>query len=166
MKITSAEAGKLLKSMQSDINSIIYLETQKREFAAASTEDPESNRPAYDYEAVQKELAEKEKAIRILKHAINKFNTETKVPGFDMTIDQMLIYIPQLTARKSKLDAMRSRLPKERRNSFTSNIIDYSYANYDIAKAEEDYQKVSEELTRAQLALDSVNSTKKITVEL
>jgi hypothetical protein len=166
MKITSAEAGKLLKSMQSDINSIIYLESQMREFSAASTEDPESNRPAYDYEAVQKELAEKEKAIRILKHAINKFNTETKVPGFDMTIDQMLIYIPQLTARKSKLDGMRSRLPKERRNSFSMNIIDYSYANYDIARAEEDYQKVSEELTRAQLARYILNITKKITVDL
>ncbi len=166
MKITSAEAGKLLKTMQNEINNVVYMETQKSTFTAASTEDPESNRPAYDFNAVQKELSEKEAAIRTLKHAINKFNIETKVPGFDMTIDQMLIYIPQLTAKKSKLDSMRSKLPKERSVSYGSNIIDYTYANYDIAEAEAEYKKVSDELTKAQLALDSVNSTKKITVDL
>ena len=38
-----------------------------------------------------------------------------------------------------------------------SNIIDYSYANYDLAAVEADYEKVADELSRAQLALDAVN---------
>lgn len=33
----------------------------------------------------------------------------------------------------------------------------YSYANYDLAAVETDYEKVSDELSRAQLALDAVN---------
>jgi len=166
MKMTSAEAGKLLKSMQSELNTLTFMETNSRQFVAAVGEDPEDNRPEYDYAAFQKDLAEREEKIRILKHAINKFNISTKVPGFDMTIDQMLVYIPQLSARKSKLDMMRSRLPKERRLMGNSNIIDYDYANYDIKAAEADYQETAELLTRAQLALDAVNSTKLLSVEL
>lgn len=63
---------------------------------------------------VQLQLRELEDKIRKVKHAINQFNLTQDVPGFNMTIDQMLIYIPQLTARKNKLNRMRSRLPKER----------------------------------------------------
>lgn len=81
------------------------------------------------------------------------------VPGFDMTIDQMLVYIPQLTARKKKLDHMRSNLPKERITSFSSNFVEYNYSNYDIGQAEADYEKAADELARAQTALDTVNTT-------
>ena len=74
--------------------------------------------------------------------------------------DEMLVYIPQLTRRKNKLLEMKSRLPKERveeQYGRPSNIIDYRYANYDIAAVEADYEKTADELSRAQLALDAVN---------
>lgn len=74
--------------------------------------------------------------------------------------DQMLVYIPQLTKRKSKLLEMKSRLPKERveeQYGRQSNIIDYTYTNYDLAAVEADYEKTADELSRAQLALDTVN---------
>ena len=166
MKMTSAEAGKLLKSMQDELNNLLFMEAQSKDFESSVGEDLESNRPEYDFAACQKELAEKEEKIRLLKHAINKFNVSTKVPGFDMTIDQMLIYIPQLSAKKSKLEMMRSRLPKSRAPYNGSNIITYEYANYDIKEAEAEYQRVSALLTKAQLALDNVNSSKLINIEL
>ena len=68
----------------------------------------------------------------------------------------MLVYIPQLTARKRKLDKMRANLPKERITAFSSNFVEY---NYDIDKAEADYEKAADELARAQTALDTVNTT-------
>lgn len=101
-----------------------------------------------------------EAKIRKLKHAINIFNATQTVDGFDMTIDELLVYIPQLTKRKSKLLEMKSRLPKERveeQYGRQSSIIDYTYANYDIAAVEADYEKAADELSRAQLALDAVN---------
>lgn len=90
---------------------------------------------------------------------INQFDLTQVVPDFDMTIDQMLVYIPQLTARKKKLDHMRSNLPKERITSFSSNFVEYNYSNYDIEQAEADYEKAADELARAQTALDTVNTT-------
>ena len=45
----------------------------------------------------------------------------------------------------------------EEQYSRQSNIIDYRYANYDIAAVEADYDKTVDELSRAQLALDAIN---------
>ena len=55
---------------------------------------------------------------------------------------------------------MKSRLPKERveeQYGRQSNIIDYTYTNYDLTAVEADYEKTADELSRAQLALDTVN---------
>lgn len=167
MKYTSAEAAKLLRQLNEDYNAVLTMEAQSREFLASVGEDTESVRPSYDYAQVQKQLEELEKKIRIVKHAINIFNSTTVVADFNMTIDQLLVYIPQLTQRKNKLSVMKSRLPKAREPiGYGKNIIDYRYANYDIAAVEADYIKAAEELSRAQTALDLVNSTQTMDIDL
>ena len=158
MKYTSAQANKLLKKLNDEYSALLDKEQRSRDFRAAMGEDIESVRPAYDYAKTQARLEELEGTIRRLKHAINRFNTTQVVDGFGITIDEMLVYIPQLT--KSKLLEMKSRLPKERveeQYGRQSNIIDYTYTNYDLAAVEADYEKTSDELSRAQLALDTVN---------
>ena len=160
MKYTSAQANKLLKKLNDEYSALLDKEQRSRDFRAAMGEDVESVRPAYDYAETQARLAELEGKIRALKHAINCFNMTHFVDGFEMTIDEMLVYIPQLTRRKNKLLEMKSRLPKERveeQYGRQSNIIDYRYANYDIAAVEADYDKTVDELSRAQLALDAIN---------
>ena len=138
-------------------------------YNAAMGEDPETVRPAYDYVKTQVELEALEKKIRKLKHAINAFNISHTVPGYDMTVDEMLVYIPQLTKRKEKLADMRSKLPKarvEERYGRSSNIIDYVYTNYDINAVKADYDSVSDELSKAQLALDEINGSETFEIEL
>lgn len=160
MKYTSAQANKLLKKLNDEYSALLDKEQRSRDFRAAMGEDIESVRPAYDYAKTQACLEELEGAIRRLKHAINRFNTTQVVDGFGITIDEMLVYIPQLTKRKSKLLEMKSRLPKERveeQYGRQSNIIDYTYTNYDLTAVEADYEKAADELSRAQLALDAVN---------
>lgn len=160
MKYTSAQANKLLKKLNDEYSALLDKEQRSRDFRAAMGEDIESVRPAYDYAKTQARLEELEGTIRRLKHAINCFNTTQVVDGFGITIDEMLVYIPQLTKRKSKLLEMKSRLPKERveeQYGQQSNIIDYTYTNYDLAVVEADYEKTADELSRAQLALDTVN---------
>lgn len=160
MKYTSAQANKLLKKLNDEYSALLDKEQRSRDFRAAMGEDIESVRPAYDYAKTQARLEELEGTIRRLKHAINRFNTTRVADGFGITIDEMLVYIPQLTKRKSKLLEMKSRLPKERveeQYGRQSNIIDYTYTNYDLSAVEADYEKTSDELSRAQLALDTVN---------
>ena len=169
MKMTSAQAAKELRKLKDQHDALLAMENKTREFTAAIQEDIESVRPEYDYTAKQAELDEIEVRIRSLKHAINTFNLGQTVPGFDMTIDQMLVYIPQLTERKKKLNYMRKKLPKERLESGYSrsgNIIEYSYANYNIADVETDYLKTADELSAAQNALDQVNNSVEFEVEM
>lgn len=161
-QITSAIAAKQLRKLNEQHDALLAMEKKAKNFTAAIQEDVESVRPAYDFQATQDALVEIEEKIRKLKHTLNCFNSTYVIPDFNMTIDQMLIYIPQLTARKKRLDGMRSKLPKERvQSNFGrgNNIIEYDYANYDIAKAEEAFNAVSDELAKAQNALDAANAT-------
>lgn len=170
MKYTSSEANKFLRRLNEERNALLEKEGQSSTFLAAMGEDPESVRPEYDYPDTQKTLEELDRKIRIVKHAINEFNIKCEVPGFQMTIDQMLVYIPQLTARKQKLAQMKNCLPKQRDMGLNyrraSNIIDYKYANYDIKAVEADYAAISDELSRAQTALDVLNSTQTLEILL
>jgi len=172
MKYTSAEANKLLREKNDMLRQNEKKEDLSSEFIVSLGEDPESVRPEYDYAAAQSEMNRLAEEIRKIKHAINLFNATTVVPDFDMTIDEMLVYIPQLTAAKAKYEQMSSRLPKQRRDEgrygrfSSSNLVEYIYANYNIAEAEEDYQKISRTLAKAQTALDVVNNTVQFEIEL
>ena len=158
MKYNSAQAAKLLSKLQQDYDRLVVLEANAKTFLASVGEDPETVRPEYDYEATKKELGVLASKIRKVKHAINAFNTTTVVPEFGITIDEILVYIPQLSARKAKLREMADTLPKARENSYgKSNIIDYRYVNYDIKQVKADLDTVTEELSKAQLALDTIN---------
>lgn len=169
MRCTSAEAAKLLRSLHEEQDVLILKEINSRTFIAAIGEDLESVRPAYNYMEMQKKLSDLEKKIRIVKHTINKFNLEQTVPGFDMTIDQILVYIPQLSQKKQKLYMMSSRLPKQRENASSihgTTVIEYNYANYDVDQVEKEYKEVSTELAKAQTALDVVNNSETMVIEI
>lgn len=166
MKLTSAEANKLLRKLHDDHTALLRRESDARLFVAATMENLEEARPEYDYAGTQRQLADLEARIRVLKHAINLFNVSQPIDESGMTIDQALVYIPQLSERKRKLSAMRAAQKKKRNeNGRSTNLIEYTYANYDIEQAERDFQAVSEELARVQNALDLVNSTEQFEID-
>lgn len=165
MKCTSAEAAKYLRKLNEDYAALISREEVRRDFIVSLGEDPESVRPPYDFRETQIALDEMEQKIRRVKHAINLFNTTHTVPGFDLTIDEMLVLIPQLTKRKNKLAEMKEKLPKTREQTYgKSNIVDYRYINYDSDEAASEYEKAAELLSRAQTALDTVNNTETLEI--
>lgn len=164
MLLTSSKANKLLSKLTLELNTILRQEDNARYFTAAIEEDIESIRPEYDYAETRKKQAEIEQKIRALKHAINVFNSTQVIPEFDMTIDEMLVYLPQLNRRLSRLSGMSDVLPKERLNT-SKNFIEYRYANYDVKLAEKDYNEIYSEIQKAQLALDKVNTTVEFEVD-
>lgn len=167
--VTSAEASKMLKKVLEEKNLMIAMERQSCVFNASLGEDVESVRPIYDYAETQKALEGFNRKIRALKHAINCFNSTQMVGDTGMTIDQILVYIPQLTQMRDRLYTMQNRLPKQR-NSVggigSNTVIDYCYANYDVEQAKADYFRVSDELRGIQTALDVVNTTVKMEIDL
>ena len=168
MKYTSAEAAKLLRKLNETHAAFKSREEQNTVFVAAIEEILEDARPAYNYEQTQETLAALEQKIRKVKHAINVFNATTQIPGFDLTIDEALVYIPQLSARKRKLAQMALVPTKARINAngyMSKGIVEYRYANYDVEKAASDLSVVSDELARLQVALDVVNNSVTLEIE-
>lgn len=169
MKMTSAQASKLLRQLNDELRTLQVREENSKSFLASLGEDVESVRPSYDYALMQEEQIKVEQKIRKLKHAVNVFNTNTVIPEYGFTIDEMLVYLPQLQKRQNKLFAMKDALPKVRENvgfGRGTNVVDYRYANYDIDLAGKDYKALSAEIARAKLALDTVNSTVELEVDL
>ena len=167
MKYTSAEAGKLLKKLNDEHASILLREENGKEFLAAVGDDIESVRPGYDFATTQVALNEIETKIRKVKHELNVFNSTTVIPEFGMTIDEMLVYIPQLTMRKNKLARMKDRLPKVREQTrVNSSILDYRYLNYGVDEAAAEYDKISDTLSKAQNALDAANMHQTLEIDL
>lgn len=171
LKYTSAQAAKLLRKLKEEHQLLLNEEINDRFFLAATGEDVESLRPSYDFDKTQSALANLEAKIRKVKHAINLFNCSTVVEG--KTIDEILVYLPQLQERRNKLSAMIGRRDKQRarssvmsRYSGQSAIIDYEYANYDIKKAEEFYRCVCDEISTLQTSLDLANTTGEIEIDL
>ena len=162
MLYTSSGLNKLLKQLNDECERIKSVEKTVFTFCAAISEKLEDARPEYDYASSQAKIKELNSKIRKIKHALNIFNSTTVVDGFDMTIDEMLVYIPQLTNQKNKLSGMINRPKKIRkeqdRYGSPKSYVEYEYVNYDIEEVTKDFNEVTELLSKAQLALDSVNN--------
>ena len=169
MMYTVSEAGKLIKKIEEKIRRLLLNEEKTAIFNAASGEDVESLRPKYDFDSTQKEIENLQNKLRAVKHAINEFNITHPLPGFDgVTIDKALIMIPQIGKRAETLRTMAAHLPKERvKTSYMgSNIIDYRIVNYDASEVEQKYQECVDTLSAMQLALDKINTTETMEIDV
>ena len=160
MKVTSAEANKMIRQLRDQKELLFTQEKNVISFVAATTENVEEVRPAYSYEEMAAKFDEIDRKVRKIKHALNVFNSTTVVDGFDMTIDEMLVFLPQATDRLRKLTVMLSKPAKSRaENTGRTAIIEYEYLNYDLAKVQKDYDDLMDMKNRALTALDVVNNT-------
>ena len=167
MKLTSAEANKMIRALRDQHRLLLLQEENVVSFIAATTEDVEEVRPSYSYEETAAKYDEIERKIRKIKHALNVFNATTAVDGFDMTIDEMLVFLPQATDRLRKLADMLAKPEKSRaQNTGRTSIIEYEYLNYDPQKVQQDYDALMDLKSRALTALDVVNNTVPFEVEI
>lgn len=169
MLVTSSQAAKLLRQFNDELRALQLKEEKTCSFVAAIQEDIESVRPEYNFPEMRDAQADIERKIRKVKHAINVFNTTTEIPDFGITIDEMLVYLPQLSRKCEILSKLKDALPKARVStgySGSGTIIDYRYANYDIEEVGKCYAELFHRLAKAQTALDLVNSTVKFEIDL
>lgn len=164
MKVTSASANKLLRTLEDEKTYLRNIEDQSCTYILSESEFDE--KPDYDYLDTKRQIEEIDEKVLKIKHAINVFNTSTMLPDLDITIDVALVKMAQLNQMKAKLDVLRKKLPKERIPSFGKDYIEYSYINYDMSVVRDDYKKVSDQIIALQLALDTCNQTMKFEIDI
>ena len=158
MKMTSAYANKMIRKLNEDKKYWREIENVRQKYVVAQGEEPII--PEYDSMEVHRTIADLDDRIVRIKHALNQFNVSQMVG--DMTIDEVLVYLPQQSERVSKLSGMAGRMSRQRcsdRYGSRNNLIEYEYANFDQAEAQRLYDAAHEDLIRAQVALDRENTT-------
>lgn len=160
LTLTSATANKMIRKLNEEKQELINMERQRCTYRALQDEEPTI--PKYMFEDVLLEISEIDTRVRKIKHALNVFNCTTEVPGFDMTIDEALVYMAQLSSDKSRLAYLKDKEPKSRlgvSRLSNTNVPEFEYANYDIKLAVDSYKDTTEELIQLQTALDTINQT-------
>ena len=161
--MTSAYANKVLRKLTEDKEYWRRKENEGCTYVAAIDEEPVI--PDYDYEKVAAEITAIDEKILKIKHAININNATNRVAVGDaeMTIDEILVKMAQLSKRKAVLDNLRKREPKTRINSglYSSRKTapEYEYVNYDIELVKKEYERIDAEIAAMQIALDKYNQT-------
>lgn len=104
MQLTSAMANKIIKKLHDENGALLQSEAKDKTTTYAAGETPIES--VYSFVATHKKLWENNRKICLLRHAISKFNLETKLNVLgctDMTIDQALVKMRMLTEDKSRL---------------------------------------------------------------
>lgn len=167
-RFTSASANKYLRTLQDEKDFVLEAEAKSCTYELAAGEEAEP--PEYSYEETRAAVEDIDARMLKLRHAVHLFNAHTVLPDSGITIDEALVLMAQLGQRKRRLSSLRGRSPKERNGSRylfrESGVVEYTYANYDIAAADRDYRAVCEQIGKLQLELDLVNQTQTFEVEL
>lgn len=164
IKMNSDFANKTIKNLQAEIDSILQEEANARTYSHSANETPVITPYSFsDTQAKLRELREKAAAIR---HAINKFNIRTKLPGFDKTVDEGLGYMSMLHREKQRLYDMAQIPEVERSRAYGSKEADYTHRNFDLDEVQKAYKDVCDELMRIQQAINIVNLTKEFDVDI
>lgn len=172
MKLTSAQAHKLLKKLEEDKNLIIENEIRNRICSSTIEKSTNkvifSNKTEYSFSETEKELQKVISDIVKLRHAINVVNTTVEIATEygNMTVDQILVMLPQLNDRQWKLKHMMSVMPKESRLIGSTDNIQVDVINYSIDDVKEAYAAISKKITDLQLALDKHNQTYEFEIEI
>ncbi len=164
MKMTSALACKLVAQLKSEKETYLAREKDSSTYTVAAGEEPYV--PSFDFEGNNVLIAALDEKVMHIKHALNLSNASSSIQVGDKaySVDEILIRMAQLNARKEIYDTFRKRLPKERssltvRFGARRDAVEFTYANYDIAKAQAAFEEVEREIIALQLALDKHNQT-------
>lgn len=160
MTFTSASANKQIRMFEEEKAHILRNESEVCTYVLSADEEEEI--PGYDYAAVREQVAAIDAKVRTLRCALHAFNVSTILPESGISIDEALVLMAQLNGERARLSKLRSTLPKKRLSAdfFRGNkVIEYQYANFDVERAEADYQAVSERIRQLQMEIDYANQT-------
>lgn len=171
LKMTSAYASKILKKLTDERNYLANIENDRNVYFVDEGATPII--PDYDYQVTKQKISDLNEKIMKIRHAINLSNTTTvlQIGDKELTVDSILIRMPQLQAVKDRLDDMRKNQQKElsggrRRRYIYDDKAEIKYANYNVEDAKSDYDMVSGEIMMMQLALDRHNQTSEFEVDI
>ena len=164
-QMNSDTANKTIKNLQAEVDMILSAETRDRTYTYGVSETPCP--PAYSFTDTQAKLDVLRKKMAVLRHAINKFNITTKLPGCgDMTVDEGLGRMSLLHREKQRLYEMLQIPEQTRTRGYGSREADFVHRNFEIDEVQAEYDKVCDELMALQQSVNIANLTMTFEVDI
>lgn len=165
MKMNSDYANKILRDLQTNLDSTIAEENRNKTYSYALNEKPII--PEYDFKETQEKLTVLRQEIAVLKHAINRFNMETKLKGTELTMDEALGRMSMLHSEKKRLNAL-LQIPEITRERMYRGLdaADYVCRNFEIEDVKTEYESVKKELIDLQQAINLANLTEEFDIDI
>lgn len=165
MKFTGNTALKAITILNDEKTKILSDENSNMTYSYFEGETPVI--PEYNFVETVKKINQIDSDVRALKHAVKKFNLESKGPITGLTADEILIELPQMTMLKSKLSSMRNVPDKKRLRSLSGgNGSEYQIRNYNIEDVEAEYRRASLRLMNLQEDMNRINLTGEFEVDI
>ena len=163
MKFNCDSANKMVKSLMADLEALESLEKKNKTYSYKPGEEPEI--PGYSLSDTTAKIGDVNAKIYKIKHAINVFNVNTTVEGFDFTMDEALVRLKVLNKRRGVLNEMRSMSEMSRESSYRGEA-EITRPNFNLDEAEAEYQRINKELIALQQGINITNLTKTFEVEI
>ena len=159
MKKCNTQIMKEIKKLQEE--KIKLLEKDRTtQYVTYATEE-ELLDVSYDYEKMSNNLDWYDNEIRRLKVLLANSNNTTIVEGFDMNLNEALIYLAQLKLKEKRLNNMSNREQFYRGHCSifgkSTDCVEYTKALYDVEKASNDLKEIKDTIIALQMAIDRTN---------
>ena len=120
-------------------------------------EDPSAKKPEYDYEETRNQLMEFDDSVRLAKHTINSFSVSRYVPEYNMTLDELEMYLEDLDRRFNTLKELGDAHPIKR--TIVNSSVRHTIANYDLKQARKDSERLDDERRKVRSIISEIKKS-------
>ena len=120
-------------------------------------EDPSAKKPEYDYVETWNQLMEFDDSIRSVKHTINSFSVSRYVPEYNMTLDELEMYLEDLDRRFNTLKELGDAHPIKR--TIVNRSVRHTIANYDLKQARKDSERLDDECRKVRRIISEIKES-------
>lgn len=120
-------------------------------------EAPSAKKPEYEYEETLNQLMELDDSIRSAKHTINSFSVSRYVPEYNMTLDELEMYLEDLDRRFNTLKELGDAHPIKR--TIVNRSVRHTIANYDLKQARKDCERLDDERRKVRRIISEIKES-------
>lgn len=136
---------------------LIQKEREACTYRVMEGEEPSAKKPGYDYEETREGLNTEDFSVRLARHSINSFSVSRFVPEYNMTLDELEMYLEDLDNRLNTLKELKDARPMKR--GIVNRRVEYSFINYDPEQVRKDYRKLADERSKVRSIISEIQES-------
>ena len=147
----------LIKYWMIERRELLKEEKKACSYKVMEGEDPSAKKPEYDYEETRDQLKYFDDSVRLAKHTINSFTVSRFIPEYNMTLDELEMYLEDLDRRFNTLKELGEARPIKR--TIVNRSVRHTIANYDLKQARKDSERLDDERRKVRKIISEIKES-------